>query len=106
MGVMMAPVGSSGRWPAWTARVPSLSSRSGSKMRVIDNSSVSRIGTYTLATERGKHYVCCVEANRVRCLVVDDEPRIRGALVRVLETVGYQCVEAESAAVALALLEQ
>jgi putative nucleotidyltransferase with HDIG domain len=47
-----------------------------------------------------------VEPNRVRCLVVDDEPRIRGALVRVLEGVGYECVEAESAGAALAALER
>ena len=42
----------------------------------------------------------------MRCLVVDDEPRIRGALARLLELVGYQCTQAGSAAQALATLER
>jgi len=42
----------------------------------------------------------------VRCLVVDDEPRIRQALVRLLENVGYQCGQAESGLAALEALER
>ncbi len=42
----------------------------------------------------------------VRCLVVDDEPRIRDALVRVLESVGYRCQQAGSAGAALEVLER
>ena len=39
-------------------------------------------------------------------LVVDDEPRIRTALARLLEVVGYQCTQAASAEQALAILER
>ncbi|MBI3081783.1 MAG: response regulator, partial [Gemmatimonadetes bacterium] len=41
-----------------------------------------------------------------RCLVVDDEPRIRNALARLLEGVGYRCEQADSAQAALAALER
>ncbi len=44
-------------------------------------------------------------ANGVRCLVVDDEPRIRSALARLLEAAGYDCRQAESGAAAIAALE-
>ena len=40
----------------------------------------------------------------MRCLVVDDEPRIRSALARLLEVVGYQCTQASSAELALEIL--
>lgn len=45
-------------------------------------------------------------AEPVRCLVVDDEPRIREALVRVLESVGYRCTQAQTAERALELMGQ
>lgn len=45
-------------------------------------------------------------SNGCRCLVVDDEPRIRSALARLLEGVGYQCEQADSAHAALAALER
>jgi putative two-component system response regulator len=41
----------------------------------------------------------------MRCLVVDDEPRLRRVLVRLLEGEGFQCREAGSGVEALALLE-
>ncbi len=41
-----------------------------------------------------------------RCLVVDDEPRIRSALARLLESAGYRCEQADSAQTALAALER
>ena len=44
--------------------------------------------------------------NGVRCLIVDDEPRIRGALARLLEGSGYECRQAESVDAALAALER
>ena len=44
--------------------------------------------------------------NGTRCLVVDDEPRIRSALARLLEVVGYQCTQAASAEQALEILER
>ncbi len=45
-------------------------------------------------------------AKGLRCLVVDDEPRIRGALARLLEGVGYHCQQAESATAAIAAMER
>jgi putative two-component system response regulator len=40
-----------------------------------------------------------------RCLVVDDEPRLRQALVRLMRGDGFTCLEAGSGVEALALLE-
>jgi putative two-component system response regulator len=40
-----------------------------------------------------------------RCLVVDDEPALRRALVRVMEGEGFECLEARSGAHALELLD-
>ena len=42
----------------------------------------------------------------MRCLVVDDEPRLRRVLVRLLENEGFACVEAGSGVAALRELEQ
>src|SRR5258706_4496130 len=42
----------------------------------------------------------------MRCLVVDDEPRLRRVLIRLLEGEGFVCREAGSGVEALALLEQ
>jgi response regulator RpfG family c-di-GMP phosphodiesterase len=42
----------------------------------------------------------------MRCLVVDDEPRLRRVLVRVLEAEGFACAEAGSGVEALRELEQ
>lgn len=44
-------------------------------------------------------------ANGVRCLIVDDEPRIRAALARLLESAGYESRQAESVSAALEALE-
>lgn len=43
---------------------------------------------------------------QVTCLVVDDEPPVRQAMVRVLEGAKYRVVSAESGAAALAVLER
>jgi putative two-component system response regulator len=40
-----------------------------------------------------------------RCLVVDDDPQVRNALARVIESQGLACAEAASGAEALALLK-
>ena len=42
----------------------------------------------------------------MRCLIVDDEPRIRSALARLLGSAGYECQQAESVPAALAALER
>jgi len=42
----------------------------------------------------------------MRCLVVDDEPRLRRVLVRLLEGEGFTCQEAGSGTEALALMQQ
>jgi response regulator RpfG family c-di-GMP phosphodiesterase len=46
-----------------------------------------------------------MEARRVRCLVVDDEARIRDVMARVLEGEGFECTEASSGPEAVALLD-
>ena len=42
----------------------------------------------------------------VRCLVVDDEPRLRQVLVRLMETDGFVCSEAANGAEALEVLQR
>src|SRR2546429_9863891 len=42
----------------------------------------------------------------MRCLVVDDEPRLRRVLVRLLEGEGFSCAEAGSGVEALQELEK
>ncbi|HET9383653.1 MAG TPA: HD domain-containing phosphohydrolase [Gemmatimonadales bacterium] len=42
----------------------------------------------------------------MRCLVVDDEPRLRRVLIRLLEGEGFTCAEAESGVAALRELER
>ncbi|HEU5260551.1 MAG TPA: HD domain-containing phosphohydrolase [Gemmatimonadales bacterium] len=44
------------------------------------------------------------QANGVKCLVVDDEPRLRRVLVRLLEGEGFTCSEAGSGTEALEML--
>src|SRR3989454_4671534 len=46
------------------------------------------------------------QPNAVKCLVVDDEPRLRRVLVRLLEGEGFSCAEAGSGTEALELLQQ
>ena len=45
------------------------------------------------------------QPNAMQCLVVDDEPRLRRVLVRLLEGDGFTCREAGSGVEAIALLE-
>jgi len=54
--------------------------------------------TFTLATT--------MQPNSMHCLVVDDEPRLRRVLVRLLEGEGFTCREAGSGTEAIAMLEQ
>src|SRR5258708_33733428 len=42
----------------------------------------------------------------VKCLVVDDEPRLRRVLVRLLEGEGFSCAEAGSGTEALGMLQR
>src|SRR2546430_2882767 len=46
------------------------------------------------------------QPNAVKCLVVDDEPRLRRVLVRLLEGEGFTCAEAGSGTEALEMLHQ
>ncbi|HYK81799.1 MAG TPA: HD domain-containing phosphohydrolase [Gemmatimonadales bacterium] len=46
------------------------------------------------------------QPNAVKCLVVDDEPRLRRVLVRLLEGEGFTCSEAGSGVEALEMLRQ
>src|SRR5881409_2575473 len=45
------------------------------------------------------------QPNAVKCLVVDDEPRLRRVLVRLLEGEGFSCSEAGSDTEALEMLQ-
>ena len=47
-----------------------------------------------------------MEERRVRCLVVDDEERVRDVMARVLAGEGFECRQAASGAEAVALLER
>src|SRR5438094_8583082 len=44
------------------------------------------------------------QPNAVKCLVVDDEPRLRRVLVRLLESEGFTCSEAGSGTEALEMM--
>src|SRR2546422_11203890 len=44
------------------------------------------------------------QPNAVKCLVVDDEPRLRRVLVRLLEGEGFTCSEAGSGTEALEMM--
>src|SRR2546422_8300229 len=44
------------------------------------------------------------QPNAVKCLVVDDEPRLRRVLVRLLEGEGFECAEAGSGTEALEMM--
>src|SRR5881397_132294 len=46
------------------------------------------------------------QPNAVKCLVVDDEPRLRRVLVRLLEGEGFSCAEAGSGTEALEMLQR
>src|SRR5260370_42001543 len=46
------------------------------------------------------------QPNALKCLVVDDEPRLRRVLVRLLEGEGFSCAEAGSGTEALEMLQQ
>lgn len=46
------------------------------------------------------------DANGMRCLVVDDEARLRRVLVRLLEQEGFSCLEAASGTEALEILQR
>src|SRR2546421_2327621 len=46
------------------------------------------------------------QPNAVKCLVVDDEPRLRRVLVRLLEGEGFSCAEAGSGGEAVEILQQ
>jgi putative two-component system response regulator len=46
------------------------------------------------------------EPQRVQCLVVDDEPRLRQVLLHLMRTDGFHCYEASNGAEAFAVLEE
>src|SRR5205809_240077 len=61
------------------------------------------------ASARGKRpllWAAMPNFSGMRCLVVDDEPRLRRVLVRLLEGDGFACAEAGSGVEALAELER
>ena len=46
------------------------------------------------------------QSNRTHCIVVDDEPRLRRVLVRLLEGEGFHCLEASSGTEALEVMQR
>src|SRR5512134_32128 len=101
MGVMTAPASGSGVCPACTARVAKRSARSWSAVRVMR-------GTYRcLSPPASDAYVRRMAKTDVRqCLIVDDEPRLRTLLARLLRGEGFACREASSGADALVAMEE
>jgi putative two-component system response regulator len=47
-----------------------------------------------------------LQPDSLRCLVVDDEPRLRRVLVRLLESEGFRCLEAGSGTEALEMMQK
>ena len=47
-----------------------------------------------------------IAADAPRCLVVDDEPRLRQVLVHLMQNDGFSCREAGNGAEALAVLQK
>src|SRR5574341_2361238 len=101
MGVITAPASGSAIQPACTARVPNRRVRSWSDVLV-------RAGTSGRLPRRASEpYVTDMAPSDVStCLVVDDEPRLRRVLVRLLEGDGFVCREAGSGVEALRELER
>src|SRR5256885_10810714 len=59
--------------------------------------------------DTGSHFTGAQSLDKTlsrRCLVVDDEPRLRQALVRLMRGDGFTCLEAGSGVEALEVLEQ
>ena len=52
-----------------------------------------------------RHNLRAPEADPPRCLVADDEPRLRQVLCRLMQSDGFQCIEAANGAEALAALK-
>src|SRR6266700_901887 len=94
---MTAPASGSGTCPACTARVP--------KRRLASSANAFVMaGTEGRLPSRASDlYVkrTMPQPNAVKCLVVDDEPRLRRVLVRLLEGEGFTCSEAGSGTEAL-----
>src|SRR2546426_12754208 len=113
---MMAPVDGSGCCPACTARVANESFRSSSPMRVMerrgrgDNRNVTgiRVARQAIGLKhvRADGTLGPMSPPLVTCLVVDDEPPVRHAMVRVLEGAGYRVLSADSGPAAIATLER
>src|SRR5581483_6658659 len=119
MGGIAAPASGSGTWPAWIARVasPRRGSSSGST-RVIGRpgegrGSVAASAPFRQATVEDRRRARLASgvaipaagtASNARCLIVDDDPLVRAALVRVVESQGLTCLQAGSGAEALAVL--
>src|SRR5437773_8822782 len=86
---------------AWTARFPKQRFRSSPETR-------DMAGTKARLPSRASDlYVkrTMPQPNAVKCLVVDDEPRLRRVLVRLLEGEGFTCSEAGSGTEALEMLQ-
>src|SRR5512145_2040258 len=98
---MTAPARGSGACPACTARVAKRRARSWSAARVIG-------GTYRcLSPPASDAYVRRMDGTGVQqCLIVDDEPRLRTLLARLLTGEGFTCREAGSGAEAIAAMER
>src|SRR5712664_877526 len=98
---MTAPASGSGTCPACTACVARRRARSSASTFVIpERKGGFRIeqATCTLAV--------MPQPNAMQCLVVDDEPRLRRVLVRLLEGDGFSCAEAGSGTEALEMLQR
>src|SRR5689334_5147023 len=59
----------------------------------------------SVPSKRPLRYATMPQPNAVKCLVVDDEPRLRRVLVRLLEGEGFTCAEAGSGTEALEMMQ-
>src|SRR5256886_15359703 len=64
----------------------------------------STLFPYTTLFRSPLRYAPMPQPNAVKCLVVDDEPRLRRVLVRLLEGEGLTCSEAGSGTEALEMM--
>lgn len=68
------------------------------------NGARAKVGVRLVGQDSGHVQAVLDGAGKLTCLVVDDEPHLRHAIRRLMESEGFECLEAASAEAALAIL--